>query len=78
MAVEQGGLQRFLRAGPLTWVLAAVCGWALLFWLGSMLGLGGRTGELQDAHVLGGQRGDLRIDLNLRVGDVGHGIYRQA
>ncbi len=46
MAVEQGGLQRFLRAGPLTWVLAAVCGWALLFWLGSMLGLGGRTGEL--------------------------------
>lgn len=25
MAVEQGGLQRFLRAGPLTWVLAAVC-----------------------------------------------------
>jgi general secretion pathway protein N len=46
MAVEQGGLQRFLRAGPLTWVLAAVCGWALLFWLGSLLGLGARSGEL--------------------------------
>ena len=46
MALEQGGLQRFLRAGPLTWVLAAVCGWALLFWLGSVLGMGARSGEL--------------------------------
>ncbi|MDE2408234.1 MAG: hypothetical protein KGL91_10300 [Xanthomonadaceae bacterium] len=45
-AVESSGLQRFLRAGPLTWLLAAACGWALLFWLGTLLGLGGRVGEV--------------------------------
>ena len=27
---------------------------------------------------LGGQRGDLRVDLDLDVGDVGHGIHRQV
>ena len=46
MATEQAGMQRFLRAGPLTWVLAAVCAWALLLWLGSLLGMGARPGAM--------------------------------
>jgi general secretion pathway protein N len=42
---EPSGVQRFLRAGPLTWLLAGLCGWALLFWLATLLGLGTRPGE---------------------------------
>lgn len=42
MAIEQGLLQRFRRAGLATWLLAAACAWALLLWLGAALGMGGR------------------------------------
>ncbi|MEO6226703.1 MAG: hypothetical protein ABIO61_02450 [Thermomonas sp.] len=37
---EQSLLQRFQRAGPLTWLLAACTGWALLLWLAGLLGMG--------------------------------------
>lgn len=33
-------LHRFEQAGPLTWLLAACAGWALLVWLTALLGLG--------------------------------------
>lgn len=44
MARDLGGLQRLQQAGPLTWLLALACGWALLVWLGALLGMGGRLG----------------------------------
>ena len=37
---ERGLLQRFEQAGPLTWLLAACAGWALVLWLAALLGLG--------------------------------------
>ena len=37
---ERTVLQRFEQAGPLTWLLAGCAGWALLLWLGALLGLG--------------------------------------
>lgn len=42
MATERGFLQQLGRAGPMTWVLAVACAWALLFWAAALLGLGGR------------------------------------
>ena len=47
MASEQGMLRRFAQAGPLTWLLAAVCGWAVLLWLGALLGMGGRVDQAE-------------------------------
>ena len=44
MAVERSATRRVLQAGPLTWLLAAACGWALLLWLVALLGMGGRIG----------------------------------
>lgn len=44
MAVERSTASRVLQAGPLTWLLAAACGWALLLWLLALFGLGGRVG----------------------------------
>ena len=44
MAVERSATRRLLQAGPLTWLLAAICGWALLLWLSALFGLGGRAG----------------------------------
>lgn len=44
MAVERSTAARLLQAGPMTWVLAAVCGWAVLLWLAALFGLGGRIG----------------------------------
>ncbi len=38
--VERSLLQRFEQAGPLTWLLAGCAGWALLLWLGALLGMG--------------------------------------
>lgn len=38
--VERTLLHRFEQAGPLTWLLAACAGWALLLWLAALLGLG--------------------------------------
>jgi general secretion pathway protein N len=38
---ERTLLHRFEQAGPLTWLLAACAGWALLLWLAALLGLGG-------------------------------------
>lgn len=37
---ERSVLHRFEQAGPLTWLLAACAGWALLLWLAALLGLG--------------------------------------
>ena len=47
MASEQGMLRRFAQAGPLTWLLATVCGWAVLLWLGALLGMGGRVDQAE-------------------------------
>ena len=44
MAVERSAASRVLQAGPLTWLLAAACSWALLLWLLALFGLGGRIG----------------------------------
>ena len=47
-------MQRFAQARPLTWLLAGGCGWALLLWIGALLGMGGRvaTVEPQPAAAL--------------------------
>ena len=37
---ERSLLNRFEQSGPLTWLLAACAGWALLLWLAALLGLG--------------------------------------
>lgn len=42
MATERGFLQQLGRAGPMTWVLAVACVWALLLWAAALLGMGGR------------------------------------
>ena len=44
---ERGLLQRFDQAGPLTWLLAAGAGWALLLWFGALLGMGGQVSQAQ-------------------------------
>lgn len=44
MAVERSATRRLLQAGPMTWLLTAVCGWALLLWLAALVGMGGRIG----------------------------------
>ena len=38
--IERSLLNRFEQSGPLTWLLAACAGWALLLWLAALLGLG--------------------------------------
>lgn len=42
---ERSLLQRFDQAGPLTWLLAAAAGWAVLLWIAALLGMGGRVDE---------------------------------
>ena len=49
MAADQGFLQRFRQAGLSGWLLTAFCGWALLLWVGALLGMGGRIAEAQPA-----------------------------
>ena len=44
MAVERSATRRILQAGPLTWLLAAACGWAVLLWLLALFGLGEHIG----------------------------------
>lgn len=44
---ERGVLHRFDQAGPLTWLLAACAGWALLLWLAALLGLGNAVAPTQ-------------------------------
>ncbi len=39
--------KRLVHAGPLTWMLAAFAGWALLVWLLALLGMGGRVAPMQ-------------------------------
>ena len=40
---ERALLQRLDQAGPLTWLLGAAAGWALLLWLAALLGMGGHV-----------------------------------
>lgn len=40
---ERALLQRFDQAGPLSWLLAAIAGWAVLLWLAALLGMGGQV-----------------------------------
>ena len=40
LVADRSVLHRFEQAGPLTWLLAACAGWALLLWLAALLGLG--------------------------------------
>ncbi|KGQ20852.1 general secretion pathway protein N [Lysobacter dokdonensis DS-58] len=39
---------RLSDAGPRTWLLATVAGWALLAWVLALVGMGGRIGKLAD------------------------------
>ena len=43
---ERTLLQRFQHAGPMTWLLAAGAGWALLLWMAALLGMGGTVAEV--------------------------------
>lgn len=47
MRTEPSLLQRFAQSRPLTWMLAGFCGWALLLWLGALLGMGGRVAPVE-------------------------------
>ena len=47
MRTERSLLQRFAQSRPLTWLLAGFCGWALLLWLGALLGMGGRVAPVE-------------------------------
>ena len=42
-------MQRFDQAGPLTWLLAACAGWALLLWIAALLGMGGQVDDATPA-----------------------------
>ena len=42
---------RLSDAGPRTWLLATVAGWALLAWVLALVGMGGRIGKLPDDRV---------------------------
>ena len=46
---ERTLLQRFDQAGPLTWLLLAAAGWALLLWLAALLGMGGQVADAEPA-----------------------------
>ncbi|RZA21095.1 MAG: hypothetical protein EOP93_04135 [Lysobacteraceae bacterium] len=46
---ERALLQRFDQAGPLTWLLAACAGWAILLWIAALLGMGGQVAEAKAA-----------------------------
>ena len=46
---ERALLQRLDQAGPLTWLLAAVAGWAVSLWLAALLGMGGNVDEARPA-----------------------------
>ena len=47
MRTERSLLQRFAQSRPLTWLLAGFCGWALLLWVGALLGMGGRVAAVE-------------------------------
>ena len=46
---EASRLQRLANAGPLTWLLAAVAGWAVLVWVASLAGMGGAVAPVAGA-----------------------------
>ncbi|HQX95044.1 MAG TPA: hypothetical protein PLJ91_10470 [Thermomonas sp.] len=46
---ERSPLQRFEQAGPLSWLLLAAAGWAVLLWVAAMLGMGGQVAQAQPA-----------------------------
>ena len=46
---ERELLQRVDQAGPLTWLLAACAGWAVLLWLAALLGMGGQVEQAKPA-----------------------------
>jgi len=46
---ERTLLQRFEQAGPATWLLAAIAGWAALLWVAALLGMGGQVAEAKPA-----------------------------
>lgn len=46
---ERTLLQRLEQAGPTTWLLAAIAGWALLLWVAALLGMGGQVAEAKPA-----------------------------
>lgn len=49
MVADRTLLQRFDEAGPVTWLLAAGAGWALLLWIAALLGMGGRVDQAKPA-----------------------------
>ena len=47
---ERSPLQRFEQAGPLSWLLLAAAGWAVLLWVAALLGMGGQVAQVEPAH----------------------------
>ena len=47
MRTERSLLERFAQSRPLTWLLAGFCGWAVLLWVGALLGMGGRVAPVE-------------------------------
>lgn len=68
-------LHRFEQAGPLTWLLAACAGWALLLWLAALLGLGNTVAPTPTIAADGAlpQAGPITPD---RIGPLGQ--YAEA
>ena len=46
---ERSPLQRFEQAGPLSWLLLAAAGWAVLLWVAALLGMGGQVAQAEPA-----------------------------
>ncbi len=46
---ERSLVQRFDQAGPLTWLLLAGAGWAVLLWMVALLGMGGQVADAKPA-----------------------------
>lgn len=47
MKTERSLWQRFAQARPLTWLLAGLCGWSVLLWIGALLGMRGRIAGVE-------------------------------
>ena len=59
------------NAGPRTWLLATLAGWALLAWALALAGMGGRIGTLQDDASLAQRLPQPRPSAPERIGPLG-------
>ncbi len=61
---------RLSDAGPRTWLLATVAGWALLAWVLALVGMGGRIGKLPDDPALSRALPDVPKAQPERIGPI--------